>query len=1628
MTTATVSWTAGSPVGSATVTYYWVVGTSSSVTYGSGIAQGFTTGLSATATGLTCGTTYYLRVYAQSSCNGISSAYKTSSAFSTALPATPTATATPASVICGSTSQINAVSAGNIIKWYTVSTGGTSIGTTASGVNFAVTPAATTTYYAEAVNGTCVGTTRKSVLVTVTVPTTPSGYAASPTTILCGESSSLTATSAGASIRWYTVSTGGTAIGTMASGGSFSVSPLTTTTYYAESFTSACTNTTRKGVKVTVSQPAAPTYVTANPTSVVCGGTSQLKATSSGATIKWYTVATGGTSIGSSASAAYFTVAPSTTTTYYAEANRGTCVYSTRVAVVVTTTLPPTPSSVTATPSSLVCGSTTQLKATSTGSTIDWYTVSTGGTSLGSSASAANFAVSPASTTTYYAQASNTTCTNPTRTAVVTTVSLPPLPSSLSATPSTIACGATSQIKATSTGYTITWYTVSTGGTSIGTSASAANFTVSPQTTTTYYAEATNGTCSNPTRTAVVVTVTLPTTPTSVTATPASVTCGSSSQLNATSAGNTIKWFTVSSGGTQIGTSASGVNFSVTPLATTTYYAEANSSSCPNPTRVAVVVSMTPPPVPSSASATPSSLSCGSTSQLKATSAGSTINWYTVSSGGSSLGSSASGASFSVSPTVTTTYYAESHNGVCYNPTRTAVLITVAAPALPSNVTASPSSLYCSSQVQLNAVSSGNTIKWYTVSSGGTSIGSTASGVNFAVTPASTTTYYAEANNGSCPNLNRISTVVTITPPAAPSAVSATPALLVCGSSSQLIATSSGNTIKWYTVSTGGAEIGTSLSGAVFAVSPVSTTTYWAEANNGSCVNSTRTQVVVTVSLPASPLNLLASPDSVVCGASSSLYATSPGNTIKWYTVPTGGTSIGSAVSGSDISVTPSSTTIYYAEANNGSCPNPTRPSITVTVIPPAAPSEIMATPDTAICNSQVTLNAVSDGNSISWYTVPTGGTSLGTSASGGDFDVSPATTTTYYAEAITGSCSNSSRTAIVVHIVPLQEPTSATADPPSVSCGQSTDLSALSYGNSIEWYNAASGGSPLGTSASGASFSVTPAGTTTYYAEAVGVACNSAGRTPVVVTVNAPAAPSHVTAEPLNVCVGSVANLSSTATGYSINWYDAASGGNLLGTSASDSVYTITVDSNTTVYAETSFSGTCLSNDRTPITVSVIPNPVGGTVSGGGQICPGNMTEPMTLSGYSGKINKWEISSDFGSSWMPLADTNNVYATNLGIGGTYWFRAEVSNGNCPVEKSGYAEVIVPTVQGIAMGTQTSISCNIASPNNWVDLVDAQNNLIVSLFDSTGNNNLGATMAYLTIDPMVNFHPTTGEPYLQRHVKVNVSSQGGAFVKLYFTQEELYSLMAVAPSITSASDLAVTKVSDMETWSNPKYFQDPILTVNDPFPGVYSLQVGVSEFSEFFIHGKAGQGPLPIELVSFEAGCKNGSAVLTWSTATELNNQYFTIERTTDMQNWTEAARVEGAGNSNHLLNYSAVDEFSSGDMVYYRLKQTDYDGKTSTSPAIPANCQGSQKLEVNAYPNPCRDELLISFSNEISKSANVMMYDASAKVIMAKVLSDTEIERGVTVLNVSEVIPGIYTVEFVCGKTKKAMTIVKTK
>ncbi|MGV3540546.1 MAG: beta strand repeat-containing protein [Rufibacter sp.] len=92
---------------------------------------------------------------------------------------------------------------------------------------------------------------------------------------------------------------------------------------------------------------------------------------------------------------------------------------------------------------------------------------------------------------------------------------------------------------------------------------------------------------------------------------------------------------------------------------------------------------------------------------------------------------------------------------------------------------------------------------------------------------------------------------------------------------------------------------------------------------------------------------------------------------------------------------------------------------------------------------------------------------------------------------------------------------------------------------------------------------------------------------------------------------------------------------------------------------------------------------------------------------------------------------------------------------------------------------------------------------------------------------------------------------------------------------------------------------------------------------------------LPVELINFTAQAQGSSIYLTWRTASEMNNQAFTIERSTDTKTWVNIGQVQGAGNSNTIQNYSYKDFSLPAGTVYYRLKQTDYDGQTAYSKVV---------------------------------------------------------------------------------------------
>jgi len=108
--------------------------------------------------------------------------------------------------------------------------------------------------------------------------------------------------------------------------------------------------------------------------------------------------------------------------------------------------------------------------------------------------------------------------------------------------------------------------------------------------------------------------------------------------------------------------------------------------------------------------------------------------------------------------------------------------------------------------------------------------------------------------------------------------------------------------------------------------------------------------------------------------------------------------------------------------------------------------------------------------------------------------------------------------------------------------------------------------------------------------------------------------------------------------------------------------------------------------------------------------------------------------------------------------------------------------------------------------------------------------------------------------------------------------------------------------------------------------------------------------PLPIELANFNAICGKSNTEISWTTSSQVNNAEFSIEKSEDGINYKEIGRVPGAGNSNEILTYNFTDNNIYSALVYYRLKQTDYDGTMKYFDPISIHCENAN---ITVIPNP---------------------------------------------------------------------------
>jgi hypothetical protein len=356
----------------------------------------------------------------------------------------------------------------------------------------------------------------------------------------------------------------------------------------------------------------------------------------------------------------------------------------------------------------------------------------------------------------------------------------------------------------------------------------------------------------------------------------------------------------------------------------------------------------------------------------------------------------------------------------------------------------------------------------------------------------------------------------------------------------------------------------------------------------------------------------------------------------------------------------------------------------------------------------------------------------------------------------------------------------------------------------------------------------------------------------------------------------------------------------------------------------------------------------------------------------------------------LTLTD-GNIYSSSVGMvilidNATSGLGSSASFVDGPVQKIGDDNFTFP----VGKGTQWArLGMTVVSG------YAATTKFTCEYFATAGSNNRNS--AYMG----TNMHHTSSIEYWDLTRTFDTGNDASANVTLYWESN-------TRSQISVASDLCVGHLSSTTNkWENQGGTIGSV-----PASGSITSTVPLINFSPISFGSRGGSNALPIELLRFAAQFNTFNKVdLKWTTATEVNNDYFTVERSIDGVNFEKVGITKGAGNSSSTLNYQSVDEHPFMGLSYYRLKQTDFDGKYSYSNIASVEFKNSS-VSFIVFPNPAATGEMpyMGFNADETKTILVVVYDASGKEVFSKV---SIIEKGdnqiVAIDPSNNLSPGIY-------------------
>lgn len=327
-----------------------------------------------------------------------------------------------------------------------------------------------------------------------------------------------------------------------------------------------------------------------------------------------------------------------------------------------------------------------------------------------------------------------------------------------------------------------------------------------------------------------------------------------------------------------------------------------------------------------------------------------------------------------------------------------------------------------------------------------------------------------------------------------------------------------------------------------------------------------------------------------------------------------------------------------------------------------------------------------------------------------------------------------------------------------------------------------------------------------------------------------------------------------------------------------------------------------------------------------------------------------------------PLDDVHSL--TGLQINATYFIRICYPLGG-PCGNNGFFEYCVEVGEPDPPCDQCSTPCGTAagysaSPAVQQVVDDCQTSPFVPALQASSTNTF--CYSFAATASSVNFNV------------IITSNCGGGNVSAFSWQ--LYDIPSCGSPIQTGTLASLTF--------------SPV-TIGNDYVFCYTFTVPStcthSQHCPYFV----GAVPLPIELLNFSAKVIDDDVILNWQTGSEVNNNYFTVERTQDGISFEELGVVEGANNSSISISYEMIDLNPFKGLSYYRLKQTDYDGNSVYSNLVAVEVHGKLN-DIQVLPNPVDGLGMLTYNSEIDGDADLVIRDIFGNEVLR---SNLTIEKG---------------------------------